>query len=90
MIARQTRAESGTEPAEKLRTEMVEARVKLGGDSEDDMVCAWRRRAVEDFAHFGCTVNARPEKVREGEFIRQKREGAGGAEKVCKKSGSGE
>lgn len=48
LIARRRRCEDGIELQEKLKSHADEARVKLGDDSEDDVLRAWRVKPIKD------------------------------------------
>lgn len=53
LTARWTRAGDGTELGEKLRSQMDETAVSLGGDSEECVLWAWRMKAIKNIAYRG-------------------------------------
>lgn len=53
LTAKQAMAEGGTELRDEVRHQIDEARVKLGNDRKNDLLCAWRIEATEDIAYFG-------------------------------------
>lgn len=57
LTACRTRAEKDTMSEEELGDQMDEARVKLESDSEDDVFCAWKLRAIGDVAYSGWKVD---------------------------------
>lgn len=63
LIERWTKTEDGSEHREKLRSQLNEARVMLQDDSEDDLLWACRRKALEDIAFSGWKMNGDLEKI---------------------------
>lgn len=63
LIARPAKAENDAELRKKLRTETDESLVKLGGDSEDNVLSAWKAEALEDNAYFGWKMNGVVEEI---------------------------
>lgn len=57
LIARETRAENGTQLGEELKNQRDEARVKLRGDGKNDVWRSWRMKVIEDLAYSGWKVN---------------------------------
>lgn len=66
LFARWTRAGEGTNLGEERRNMRDEAQVKLGGDSEDDVLYGWKKKPIEDSAYSKWKVSSGFEKF-EGE-----------------------
>lgn len=56
--AKRTRAENEAEPEKELRSQMDESPVKLKSNSEDDLLCAWKLKAIEYTAYSVWKVNS--------------------------------
>lgn len=57
LVARRRTAQKGTKLEEKLRIQKDEPRVKLKGDSEGDVLCLRRMKALGQIAYSGWSVN---------------------------------
>lgn len=55
--AKRTAAKNGTDFGEEPWNQVAEARVRLGDDSEDDVLFVWRTKAIENLAYSGWRVN---------------------------------
>lgn len=57
LIARRMRAEKSSGFEEELKNKMNETQVQVRSDREDDVLCAWEMKAIEDIAHSGWKKN---------------------------------
>lgn len=57
LTAKRTRAANGTEPGAELENHMDEERVKLKGDSKNNLLCAWRVNTIKGSSYSERKVN---------------------------------